>query len=221
MSTPIKAFVFDVYGTLFDVHSVKEECERLYPGKGEALSQSWRKKQIEYSFLRQLMGTYETFHRVTKAALRYAANENEVPLSEQNETQLLEAYLRLSPFPEVADVLKRLSGKTLAVFSNGSHDMLDPLIDQSGLSPFFQHLISVDEVKQYKPVPSSYQHVLDTLGLKKEDVLFMSSNGWDISGAKQFGFQTAWINRGGLPAEELDLVPDHMYSDLTGLLKWT
>ncbi|WP_017379673.1 haloacid dehalogenase type II [Paenisporosarcina sp. TG-14] len=220
MKTSIKAFIFDVYGTLFDVHSLKKVCNDLYPEKGDEISQSWRAKQIEYFFLRQLMGNYEPFLKITHDALKYAIKEHHEQLDEQNEKQLLEAYLQLSPYPEVQSVLKQLGHKQLVVFSNGSHDMLDPLIQNSGLSNFFDYTISIDEVKQYKPTLTSYRHALDTLGVKREEVLFMSSNGWDISGAKNFGFQTAWINRNNLPTEELNLVPDSIYSDLTGILEW-
>lgn len=220
MKNSIKAFIFDVYGTLFDVHSLKKVCNDLYPEKGDEISQSWRAKQIEYFFLRQLMGNYEPFLKITHDALKYAIKEHHEELDEQNEKQLLEAYLQLSPYPEVQSVLKQLGHKQLVVFSNGSHDMLDPLIQNSGLSNFFDYTISIDEVKQYKPTLASYRHALDTLGVKREEVLFMSSNGWDISGAKNFGFHTAWINRNNLPTEELNLVPDSIYSDLTGILEW-
>lgn len=220
MKTQIKAFVFDVYGTLFDVHSVKEKCDELFPGKGEKISQVWRMKQIEYSNLRQLMGNYETFLTITKDALKYAIHDSNEKWLEEKESKLISAYLELTHYPEVESVLSQLKDKTLAVFSNGSHDMLDPLINLSGLSPLFNHVISIDEVKQYKPTSASYNHALKTLGVKKEEVLFMSSNGRDIFGAKNFRFQTAWINRNQLPVEELNLVPDSIYSDLRGILEW-
>jgi 2-haloacid dehalogenase len=220
MSKSVRAFIFDVYGTLFDVHSVKEAVETLYPGKGESISQTWRKKQLEYSFLRQLMGTYRSFWEITKDALRYALKENERSIPSEIEEFLMEAYLHLTPFPEVHEVLLQLRNKTLAVFSNGSHDMLDPLIDHSLFGELFDDVVSVDEVKQYKPTPAAYDHALHTLKVSREEVLFISSNGWDISGAKNFGFRTAWINRSKLPIEELELYPDAIYEDLTGILEW-
>jgi 2-haloacid dehalogenase len=220
MKPKVKAFIFDVYGTLFDVHSVIEKCNELYPNKGEAISQTWRKKQLEYSFLRQLMGRYKTFMEITRDALRYAVKEQSEDLSKENEDILMEGYLHLSHYSEVESVLKKLQHKTLAVFSNGSHDMLDLLVENSGLSSLFDDVISIDETKQYKPTPASYNLALEKLAVKREEVLFMSSNGWDISGAKSFGFHTAWINRIGLPVEELDLAPDNIYSDLTGILDW-
>lgn len=220
MTQPIKALVFDVYGTLFDVHFVKVKAEELYPEHGEAISQAWRQKQLEYSFLRQLNGQYVPFSQVTRDALRYALLQLKLHVTEENIAALMEVYLKLDHYPEVDSVLEQMSDKQLAVFSNGSHDMLDPLIEQSGLSGRFNHIISVDDIKQYKPTPASYMHALNTLGLKREEILFMSSNGWDITGAKSFGFRTAWINRSGLPVEELNLDPDSIYDDLTGLLEW-
>jgi 2-haloacid dehalogenase len=151
------------------------------------------------------------FGKITKDALHYALKENERSISSENEDILMKAYLRLTPFPEVHEVLLQLKNKKLAVFSNGSHDILDPLMDHSPFGELFDDVISVDEVKQYKPTPASYAHVLHTLHVSREEVLFMSSNGWDISGAKNFGFHTAWINRNKLPIEELDLRPDKIY----------
>ncbi|WP_394679006.1 haloacid dehalogenase type II [uncultured Exiguobacterium sp.] len=216
----IQALVFDVYGTLFDVHSVKEQAEALYPDHGEAISKRWRAKQLEYSFLRQLNGQYVPFSQVTQDALRYTLLELKLHVTEEQITTLMETYLTLDVYPEVSSVLETMADKRLVVFSNGSHDMLDPLIEQSGLADRFEHLVSVDDIKQYKPAPASYMHALNTLGLKREEILFMSSNGWDITGAKSFGFKTAWINRNGLPVEELNLDPDRIYDDLTGITEW-
>lgn len=170
--------------------------------------------------LRQLMGNYETLHTITQQALKYVLKENDLQSSEENEQILMDAYLHLPLYEEVEGVLAQLKDKNLTVFSNGSHDMLDPLIENAGLTNVFEHILSIDEVKEFKPAPASYQYALDKLGLASSEVLFMSSNGWDISGAKNFGFQTAWINRKNLPVEELDLEPDYIFDDLKGLLKW-
>lgn len=220
MKSQIKAFVFDVYGTLFDVTAVKDECEKLYPGYGETISQTWRAKQVEYFMLRQLMGNYATLSSITHQALKYALKENELKSNEQNEQHLLEAYLHLPLYAEVEKVLTELKDQKLVVFSNGSHDMLDPLIENAGLENLFSEVLSIDEIQQFKPAPASYQYAVEKLDLENHEVLFMSSNGWDISGAKNFGFQTAWINRKNLPIEELELEPDYIFSDLNGLLKW-
>lgn len=220
MGSQIKAFVFDVYGTLFDVTAIKDECEKLYPGYGETISQTWRSKQVEYFMLRQLMGNYTTLYSITHDALKYALNQNGLESSEQNEQQLLESYLHLPLYPEVEKVLIELKNQKLVVFSNGSHDMLDPLIENAGLADSFAEVLSIDEIKQFKPAPAPYQYAMEKLNLEKDEVLFMSSNGWDISGAKNFGFQTAWINRKNSPIEELELQPDYIFTDLNGLLKW-
>ncbi|TFE00772.1 haloacid dehalogenase type II [Jeotgalibacillus sp. R-1-5s-1] len=220
MKPVIKAFIFDAYGTLFDVHSVMEELEQYFPEKGQAISQTWRKKQVEYFFMRQIMDRYKPFDHVTRDSLIYAVKENGQNISAEALEKMLNAYRKLAHYDEVSDVLKRLQDKELIIFSNGSDNMLRPLIDYSGLGPLFTDVISADEIKQYKPSPAAYLHALQKAGVKREEVLFMSSNGWDISGAKSFGFNTAWINRNGLPVEELQLEPDAEYRDLSGILKW-
>ncbi|MBO1511069.1 haloacid dehalogenase type II [Metabacillus bambusae] len=220
MSSSINALVFDVYGTLFDVYSVKEKCDELFDGKGEEISILWRQKQLEYSFLRQLMGQYEPFIDITRDSLKYAINKLNLEYNQEKELVLLEEYKNLSHYPEVETVLKEMKPKKLAVFSNGSRDMLEPLIQNSGLSSLFDEIISVDDIKQYKPTPASYSYCLKVLGLEREEILFMSSNGWDISGAKNFGFKTAWINRNKLPIEELNQKPHTIYKDLNGIMEW-
>ena len=218
----VKAFVFDAYGTLFDVFSVTKKCEELYPKKGDQISQTWRKKQLEYSYLRQMMGNYQPFSQVTRDALRYAVEEVGAELTQENEEVLFEAYQQLSVYEEAPQMLKDLKakGNTLAIFSNGSHDMLDPLVKQSPLAEYLDYVISADDIKQFKPTPASYTHALNFLKLSRENILFMSSNGWDISGAKNFGFNTAWINRNHLPVEQLNLHPDSIYADLSDLTNW-
>lgn len=216
----VKAFVFDAYGTLFDVHSVGEECNKWFPEKGEAISQVWREKQLNYFFLRQMMERYEPFDQVTREALRYACKANGADLSEEAEEALMEAYLNLDLFDEVEDVLAQLTEDRLVVFSNGSPVMIDPLVDRSDISGYIDEVLSADGVKQYKPVPAAYYYAQQELGLGKEDILFMSSNPWDITGAASFGFRTAWINRKGLQKEEFDIQPDVEYEDLKGLLEW-
>lgn len=216
----IKAYIFDAYGTLFDVHSVMKELEELFPDKGEAISQTWRKKQVEYFFLRQVMGRYKPFDQVTQDSLVYAVKENHQTIDDKQVEHMLERYRQLTHYDEVEEVLQQLQGKELIVFSNGSENMLHPLMEFSGLKPLFTDAISADEIKQYKPSPAAYTYALEKAGVKREEVLFMSSNGWDISGAKSFGFHTAWINRSGLPVEELQLAPDAVYEDLSGILKW-
>lgn len=220
MDKPIKAFVFDVYGTLFDVIAIKEQCEELFPGHGEAISQTWRTKQVEYFMMRQLMEKYRSFAEVTRSALKYALESEGLESTEAIERQLMDAYLHLPLYEESQAVLRELQNHKLVVFSNGSHDMLDPLIENAGIQGLLDEALSVDDIGQFKPAPAAYQYALSRLGIERDEVLFMSSNGWDISGAKNFGFGTAWINRKQAPVEQLGLEPDYVFSDLKGLLKW-
>lgn len=220
MISPVKALVFDVYGTLFDIYSIEKKCNELFNGKGKEISLLWRKKQIEYSFLRQIMGQYDTFKQITLDALEFSLQKLDIAYDSDQLLVLMEAYTELAHYPEVETVLTEMADKKLAVFSNGSRDMLEPLINYSGLTKYFDNIISVDDVKQYKPSPASYTHVLNTLGLEREEILFMSSNGWDIAGAKNFGFKTAWINRSYSPVEVLNQHPNQIYNDLNGILEW-
>lgn len=218
MISSVKGLIFDVYGTLFDVHSVKTKGDTLFEEKGKEISTLWRQKQIEYSFLRQLMGQYKPFSEITLQSLKYALNPLDISYTKEEITILREMYKELTPYPEVEDVLQKLEHKKLVVFSNGSRDMLEPLIENSSIARCLDMTISVDDIKQYKPTPASYTHALNMLNLKREEILFLSSNGWDISGAKSFGFQTAWINRARFPIEELDQKPHYIYQDLNGIL---
>lgn len=213
-----EVLVFDVYGTLFDVGAVKTVSDEIHPGHGDKISASWRTKQVEYFMLRQLMGSYRPFSAITRSALRYTLKDLGLDTSEQDERRLMDAYLELDLYPEVKEVLEKLHGKRLAIFSNGSPDMLEPLIVNAGIEKAFEATLSADSVKQFKPHPASYQYAMETLVTKREEVLFLSSNGWDISGAKSFGFQTAWVNRKKAPVEELGLEPDFIVDDLKGLL---
>ncbi|SFP80928.1 haloacid dehalogenase type II [Salibacterium halotolerans] len=212
-------YVFDVYGTLFDVHSITAACERAAGEKGEALSRIWREKQIQYTFLRQAMGRYRSFEQVTRDALRYASASVSTTLSEDTENTLMKAYQSLDLFPESSRVLQTLkqNGRSVIVFSNGTRDMLEPLLRNGGIRSFIDAVISVDDIKQYKPSPASYQLILDEVHARRSDITFLSSNGWDISGAEAFGFTTAWVNRSGAPVEELQLPPDAEWHSLSPL----
>ncbi|SIS45886.1 haloacid dehalogenase type II [Salimicrobium salexigens] len=216
----VKAFVFDAYGTLFDVHSVKEECNKWFPEKGDAISTTWREKQLNYFFLRQLMERYEPFDQITRESLKYACKANGAQLTEESEQALMEAYLNLELFEEVGEILSQLNDKRLVVFSNGSPGMIDPLVGRSDISGNIDEVLSADGIKQYKPVPAAYYYAQQELELEKEEILFMSSNPWDITGASSYGFHTAWINRKGLQREEFDIQPEVEYDDLKGLLEW-
>lgn len=207
MNTPIHAFVFDAYGTLFDPHSIRTLAETLFPGHGVALSQLWRAKQLEYSWLRTLMHRYDDFSSVTRDALIFSCRSLQLPCTENQRDSLLDAYLRLETFPEVKTALHRLAGRRLAILSNGSPHMLDSVVGSNGLAGFFELVLSVDSLKLYKPHPSVYQHAVERLSIPKESIAFVSSNFWDVAGATSFGFQTFWLNRNQLPADELGVTP--------------
>ena len=207
---PLRALVFDAYGTLFDVHSVIALCEELWPGKGAALSALWRTKQLEYTWQRSLMRRYENFDRVTAAGLRYACAALGLPLDEERRRKLTQAYLELATFPEVRSALAELKAMKLrlAILSNGSPAMLRPLVANAGLRGLIGTVISVDSRKIYKPSPEVYRLAVGRLRLPKAAIGFVSSNCWDACGAKSFGFRVFWINRTGAPVDELGAAPD-------------
>ena len=212
----IRGYVFDAYGTLFDVHSVVE-AGREITSDPVALSIMWRQKQLEYTWLRALMGTYADFWAVTEAALRYTIRRLGLTATEPQVRGLMDAYLSLACFPEVKAALGRLAGRPRAVLSNGAPAMLAAAVAVSGLGALLEHVISVDRVKTYKPSPLVYALGPDTLGVSAGELLFVSSNGWDVAGAKAFGYQVAWCNRTGAPEEELGVRADRVISSLDDL----
>jgi 2-haloacid dehalogenase len=211
-----RAILFDAYGTLFDVHSVVE-AGRAVTADPLALSALWRQKQLEYTWLRSLMGRYEDFWAVTEAALRFALRRLELPAGEPAIARLMEAYLSLAPFPEVGAALGALGGSPLGILSNGSPRMLEAAVRSSGLGPLLAHVLSVDAVRTFKPAPQVYALGARALGLAAGDILFVSSNGWDVAGAKAFGYRVCWCNRAGAPLEGLGVEPDLEISRLDEL----
>jgi 2-haloacid dehalogenase len=214
----LQAFVFDAYGTLFDVHSVIAAAERAFPGKGQALSQLWRAKQLEYTWLRSLMERYEDFWKVTADALKYACLALRLEASPQVQSGLLEEYLRLEPFTDVATALKALGDRPLAILSNGSPMMLQAVIEHSGLSNRFRVVLSVDQVQVYKPAPAVYALAPEKLKVPKEHIGFVSANPWDACGAKAFGLNVFWLNRSGALLDELGCKPDAIIKTLNELV---
>jgi 2-haloacid dehalogenase len=217
MTSAIQALAFDAYGTLFDVHSVISTCNQVFPDKGPALSQLWRAKQLEYTWLRSLMSRYEDFWQVTESALMFACRSLGLSCPPATRHKLMDAYLRLDPYPEVRQALESLSRYKLAILSNGSPRMLAAVVDSAGLRGVFANVISVDEVKIFKPSPRVYELAPRHLKVPEEAIGFISSNFWDIAGAKSFGLWTCWINRSKAPEEELGLRPDAIISSLAEL----
>lgn len=208
-----KAVLFDAYGTLFDVHSVVACAEQLFPGRGEALSQLWRQKQIEYTQLRTLCGPdgerYRNFWDITIDGLRYAAARLQLPLTAAHEKRLMDEYACLSAFPDTLPVLRALrdAGVALGILSNGTPEMLDIALKSAGMSGLFQHLLSVDAVRLYKTAAAAYALGPAACGAPARDIVFVSSNGWDVCGATWYGYATFWVNRAGLPPEQLGVEP--------------
>ena len=210
-----EVLLFDAYGTLWDVHSVVKRCESCWPGKGQAVSQIWRTKQLEATWLRSLMGRYVPFSTVTREALAFACEALHLSLHSDHESELMAEYLRLATFPDVADAFMKRTAARIGILSNGSPDMLEPLVMHSGLK--FDAVLSVDEVQVFKPSPKVYQLAVERFGVPKERIAFVTSNFWDAAGAKSFGFTVYWINRGGIAAERLGFQPDRVLRSLAAL----
>jgi 2-haloacid dehalogenase len=209
-----EAFVFDAYGTLFDVHSVAARCEASWPGKGAQVSALWRAKQLEYTWQRSLMQRYVPFSTVTREALAYACEALGLELSVAQMEGLMAEYLDLAAYPEAAETLKKLKTRR-AILSNGSPDMLLPLVKNSGFA--LEAVISVDEVKVYKPAPAVYELAVKKLNTRS--IGFVSSNCWDAMGAKSFGFEVFWVNRSGAPPDRLGFKPDRVLGNLNEILQ--
>jgi 2-haloacid dehalogenase len=217
MAPPVRALVFDAYGTLFDPFAVKTRAEELFPGNGAALSQLWRAKQLEYSWLRTLMGRYENFWKITEDALLFACTSLKLSCDEKQRKQLMQVYLTLPAFPDVKPALEKLSSLPLSILSNGTLEMLAPLVAANRMTHYFKNIFSVDSLQMYKPRPEVYQHAVSSLGISKEAIGFISSNFWDIGGATSFGFRTFWLNRSSLAPEELGVQPNATLQSLSDL----
>jgi 2-haloacid dehalogenase len=224
MTTPglqgIRAFAFDAYGTLFDVLSVTSLCEQLFPGQGAALAQLWRVKQLQYSMMRSLMGRHKDFWQLTEDGLVYACKSLTLELTAEAHTRLLEAYLSLAAFPDVKPGLEALKalGFRLAVLSNGEPKMLEAAARSAGILTLLDHILSVEEVKIFKPSPRVYNLVPERLSLTNAELGFVSSNSWDAAGAASAGLRTFWIQRSAAePPEELGFGAEHVVHALTDL----
>ncbi len=213
----IEVLAFDAFGTLFDVHSVIEACEEVYPGSGESLSQIWRAKQLEYSWLLSLMERYEPFATVTRRALSYACKSLGLSFDDKAEERLIGAYLHLKPYADVKPALDSLSGYTRVILSNGDSQMLRSVMDNSGLGGSLDDVLSVEDVEIFKPSPRAYEVVTANFGLDASSVGYVSSNSFDVAGAKSFGFQTFWVNRRNDHLDELGLTPDLTVRSLSEL----
>jgi 2-haloacid dehalogenase len=226
----VKAVLFDAYGTLFDVFSVGQLAEQLFPGHGERLAQVWRDKQIEYSRLVSMStdasgapaAHYRPFSELTRAALRYAALRLGLVLTPAAEAELMAQYDRLAPFPENHEVLLALQsrGVRAGILSNGDPAMLQAAVSSAGFAGLLDPVLSVHAVRRFKTDPAAYALGPQALGLPAAEILFVSSNGWDALAATWYGYTTLWVNRAGLPSEQLPGGPTHTGHSLRDALEF-
>jgi 2-haloacid dehalogenase len=209
-----RACIFDAYGTLFDVHSVVERAGHGIPGDLHALSRLWRRKQIEYTWRRALMQRYADFRQVTEEALRSAASELGIEASAPQLAQLMEAYDSPLTFADVGAALEALQSRPLAILSNGTQRMLNAALRFHSLESRFAHVLSVDRVKTFKPSPLVYAMGPGALHMPAWEILFVSSNSWDVAGAKAYGYQVCWCNRSGESPDDLGFQADFTVSRL-------
>lgn len=205
----IDACVFDAYGTLFDVNAAAERCRAELGDAFQPLADLWRTKQLQYTWLRGMMGDHAPFDRVTADALDYALSALKVGDAKLRE-KLLGLYLTLDAYPEVKATLQALkaAGKRTAILSNGSPRMLEAAVAHAGIGGLLDAVLSVEDVKIFKPSPRVYRLAVDRLGLPEGRMAFMSSNGWDASAAARFGYRVVWVNRLGQPRERLTAEPE-------------
>jgi len=191
----IKAVVFDAYGTLYDIQSVAEIAEEMFPGYGEIITQVWRIKQLEYTWLRSLMRCYQDFGGVTRDSLAYTLRSLGLEYAHAAFDRVIEKYLNLDLYPDARLTLEALKDRKLAILSNGSPDMLNALVKNTALDQLLDATISIDAKRIFKPAPDAYALIEEKLGIAPREVLFISSNPWDACGAKSFGLNVAWIER--------------------------
>jgi 2-haloacid dehalogenase len=211
----IQAVVFDAYGTLYDVQSVAEITEQAFPGYGEMITQIWRIKQLEYSWLRSLMQRYRDFSVITQESLAYTLRILGLQYDNATFERILEKYLHLDLYPDALAALSAMKDRKLAILSNGSPGMLTALVANSGLDRVLDATISIDANKTFKPSPDAYALIEATLGVRPAQVLFVSSNPWDACGAKAFGLNVAWIERVTVEAMALACVASELVAPLT------
>jgi 2-haloacid dehalogenase len=220
-----KLIAFDAYGTLLDVYSMGVLAENLFPGQGQSLSALWRDRQIEYTRLITMSDPtgstrYQSFWDLTIAALRFSCKRLALPLSQDQEAQLMGQYAKLNAFPECQATLSQIkqAGIATAVLSNGNQAMLSKALQANQLDTLLDRVISVDEVRQFKVSPASYGLLSSHFGYAPKDILFVSSNAWDVIGAGWFGLTTFWVNRQNLPFEEIGPKPTYTGANLNDVL---
>ena len=214
----IKAIIFDAYGTLFDVNSAAEKCKEKIGDKWEAFSSYWRTTQLEYTWLRSLMKRHKDFWQVTEDSLNKSMKKFEIDQNMRSE--LLNLYKILSTYPEVKKTLEELKRKNfkLAILSNGTPDLLNQLVKSNSLEEFFDDIFSIETVGIYKPNADVYNIPIKKYNILKNEVLFLSSNTWDVSGGGNFGYKSIWVNRNNNIFDNLDYSPEFELKNLKDLL---
>jgi 2-haloacid dehalogenase len=216
-----KAVAFDGF-PIIDARPVLARTEEMFPGRGKELSNVWRTRQFEYCWLRTLGGQYADFWQITEESLIFAAKMLKIEFSAEQRDALMEAHLKLKAWPDVAPALHTLrdAGVRMAFLSNLTAEMLDAVIANSGLDGLFEAHLTTDRVRAFKPDPRGYQMALDAFKLQREEIVFAAFAGWDVVGAKWFGYPTFWVNRSNVPGEELGVAPDGAGADLNDLTKF-
>ena len=214
-----EALAFDMYSTLVDTIGISRQIDLFLPQQGQRVSLLWRQSQLEFSFRATLMERYEDFAQLTRKALGYALAATGTTLAPEQQATLLEQYQQLEPFADVKPGLERLqaAGYTMVIFSNGALSMLNPLLDASGLRPYFQDVISAEEVRIYKPTPQIYHHAAQRVGRSRAETRLISANPFDVTGALAAGLKAAWVNRTASPADPMGWLPDVIVKNLTDL----
>jgi 2-haloacid dehalogenase len=218
---PFKAIAFDGF-VVTDPRPVFAKVEELFPGKGQAFGEAWRTRLFEYTWLRTLGGHYVDFWQVTGEALVFAAKASAIDLASDQRDELMQTWLTLKAWPDVAASLKQLkaAGIRMAFLANLTETMLDAVVKNSGLEGIFEPHLSTDNVEAFKPDPRAYQMGPDAFKLAKEQIAFAAFAGWDVAGAKWFGYPTFWVNRAKTPVEELGVVPDGAGEGMADLVKF-
>ena len=223
-----KLIAFDAYGTLFDVYSMGQLAEELFPGQGQSMTLMWRDRQIEYTRLVTMSDPnpagskhYLPFWELTIRSLRYVCKRMDLNLTKQSEQMLMDQYAKLTSFDDSLKVLKTIKEKGLstAILSNGSREMLTTVVESNSLKPYLDQVVTIEDVRLFKTAPQAYELLLKVFPVKKEDILFVSSNAWDALAAKWYGFDVFWVNRLGHPFEEIGEKPNYEGNSLSKVLQ--
>ena len=215
----IKAIIFDAYGTLFDVNSAAEKCKEKIGNKWEGFANYWRTTQLEYTWLRSLMKRHKDFWQITEDSLDKSMKLFNIDHSMKEE--LLNLYKVLSTFPEVKDALNKLKEKNykLAILSNGTPELLNELVKNNSLENIFHDIFSIEEVEIFKPASKVYDLPIKKYQIQKNQIVFLSANTWDVSGAGNYGYNSVWVNRNKSIFDNLDYKPNHKVENLSQLIE--